>query len=356
MRLYVSGFLLALLALSAGCRRAREAPPPMMPTSRGAPPPSSVGVNPTRSPAVATSGQPFSLSQGRVLVLSPRSIQQVAASVTWEGPGPGAPQPTVREQDGHQVIVMERPEPTSGQTAANVDLVSDFSLVTAAVERRMISSGWTTISQASLASAATNHEDRVRTFGVAGVRTLLEQALAIGGFTGAETIFLVRAVRLEYAGAIAELGRPGCQTIRYYPLEGVMDATLVRVADGEVLWTGRASVRATDLLREPVSLYLGSDVESHLDFDTPFEPHLATISDGCEATTLLSAFCINARGDDACRSQEPTSWRVESLVLDELVRRLVDDMSRLSQAPRTARRSPVSGAEPAPAPAGEALP
>src|SRR5690606_6665051 len=142
-------------------------------------------------------------------------------------------------------VIRESAGTTATVTAQNINLVTDFSLVASALERRMIEAGWTPISQAFLASAPARQQYRLRTLEQAGVHTLLEKALALGDVTQAEVVLLVRSVRLEYGAPVGELGRPGCATVRYHPLEGTMDATLVRVSDGEVLWTGRSSLRAT---------------------------------------------------------------------------------------------------------------
>jgi hypothetical protein len=252
------------------------------------------------SGALAVEGQP-------VLIVSADSLAQAAAVEVVTGPGGAA---------------MVQAVDTSA---------SD--LVVGALEGALLRAGAQPVSQAALAQALL--DARVRTtmqaMGTQGEAVMVQQSLVLGRATAAPLVLVVRSVQIGYAqDPVASLGSEasGCNEWRVRAAEVGLDATLVRVEDSAVLWTGRATVRATDLLSEPVTLAAGP---GHTLYERDYGP-IRVVATGdsrsvCEGSDIPGYTCWEV-GTNDCNAGEgqgarPISGPALEILVDRAVAELV---------------------------------
>jgi hypothetical protein len=185
---------------------------------------------------------------GRVLVLSPLSFQQVAGTLTGETTAGTS---------------------TAGATASGTLQTTDFNLVVSTAEFALLNAGWGPVSQASLAKMA---EESVPG-GIAALRkranaTLLEQALILCKAGNASHVLLFRSVQWSYGKDLTGWHRPhdGLSWRSWAAVEMEVDAVLLNL-DGEVVWTCRQTVSATDMLpANSIEIYYRSGADGAFEY------------------------------------------------------------------------------------------
>ena len=286
-----SGLLCALLLAACG-----SAPPLVLTT-----------VQPSL-PAIQASG-PFAAGGQAVLVVSAASIAQAA----------GAPELMV----GPDGVAMVGAPPSD-----------EYDLVVSSFESALLRLGAQPVSQAALAQALLDAQLRTTMQSVAaapGEGAMVQLSLVLGRAIEAPLVLVVRSVQIGYAqDPVARLGSEasGCREWRVRAAEVGIDAVLVRVADSAVVWTGRATVRATDLLPEPVTLAAGP---GHTLYERDYGP-IRVVATGdsrsaCEGSDMPGYTCWEV-GTNDCNAGEGQGARpISPPALQTLVDRAVYELT-----------------------------
>jgi hypothetical protein len=159
---------------------------------------------------------------------------------------------------------------------------------------------------------------------------LVQQSIALGRATSAPLVLVIRSVYLGYAqdpsARLASLA-PGCREWRVRAAELGIDAALVRVEDASVVWTGRALVRATDLLSEPVTLAAGP---GHTSYERDYGP-IRVVATGdtrsvCEGSDIPGYTCWEVESNDCSAGDGPGARPISEEAVQTLVSRAIAEL------------------------------
>ena len=251
------------------------------------------------SPVFDVVGRGVSRGQ-RIVVLSPRSAQQVSGSLTAEA---------------------WNSRSTAGETAAGVKQTTDYSLAAVTAEKVLINHGLRVIDQGNLVAAMSDASLReaVMQARQSGGTSLLAEALLLGRAVKAEAALLIRVVKLSYSrysvARVPNLSLASCDNnVDLYEPIAEVDMVGVNIADGEVLWSGSIQLRAADFLEADwtaTHTYHACD-QGEVRWNLP---------DGCNVcyrTVNGYSLPLSTTNDDA----PPNTWMIERAV-KQLVERFV---------------------------------
>lgn len=184
-------------------------------------------------PVYDVGGRPIAKDK-RLVVLSPRSAQQVSGGLTGEA------------VDGRS---------TAGKTAAGVQQTTDYSVAAVTAEKALLHQGFRVIDQANLFGAMADPTVRQALVEArrSGGATLLSEALLLGKAVKADAALLIRAVKLYWSpytvATLPNLSLAGCsKNVRLHQPVAKVDMVVVNIHEGEVLWSGSIELRGADLL------------------------------------------------------------------------------------------------------------
>ena len=272
--------------------------------------------NPTPPLAPRVAGTPFDPGNRRVIVLSPEMLVSF-------GFGPADPSKPTSMQPG-----MPQAEVTA--------YVSAYGMVDTAFQRSLLNAGLTPVDPAALLAALQNPAAVARLQARAqqnGSLTLLDLAVELGPIIGADLALIVRDSRLGYADEPVAVhhGPPGCPVARVQPLQVAVDAVIVRVSNGDVVWSGENLTRSSDLFVEPVTFPRGPH---RARFTRPYgELRIIGQDDGydCGTTIFGGLTCVEwGASSGGCRREtEPDDAESNAYVIEACVATLVDTIRPL---------------------------
>ncbi|MCB9660161.1 MAG: hypothetical protein H6726_21130 [Sandaracinaceae bacterium] len=272
---------------------------------------------PTPSAAPRVTNSPFAIGNGRVFVVTPAYLQVVA--------------PTLADQadkidEGYAEAV------DSGRA-----VIPEYATVASAFERHLLDAGLQPIAEDTLTSALSDEAVSARFDALAreqGAVTLLQLAMEVGPRIDASLALLVRSSRLGYTDRpiVYFPGPARCEPLRIQPLEALLDVALVATDTGDILWSGEMTLRASDLLPEPVTFPRGPH---RAQFTHQYSPTFIIYGqdDGtrCGTTSIGGFFCMEwGANSGGCLTVAPAFPEVNAYMVDETVRRLVEIMTPLA--------------------------
>lgn len=272
----------------------------------GAAPPLVITTVDPSAPSVQASGT-LAVRERSVLVVSAASMAQLAAAAeVVPGPTPA--------------IAMQ----------ATVD--GGYDVVTSAVESALLRAGAQPVSQAALAQALLNAEVQasVRGTPTQGETALVQQSIVLGRATSAPLVLAIRSMAVGYsADPIARLGSMAshCREWRVRAAEVGVDLVLVRVEDSAVVWTGRATVRTTDLLPESVTLAAGP---GHTDYERDYGA-IRVVATGdsrnvCEGSDIPGFTCWEVEDNDCSAGEGVGARPIAATAVEALVERAIAEL------------------------------
>ena len=168
-----------------------------------------------------------------------------------------------------------------------------------------------------------------------GGATLLQLAMEVGPRIDASRAVIVRSSRLGYTDrpVVFFPGPERCQPLRIQPLEALVDVALVSTQSGDILWSGEMTLRASDLLPEPVTFPRGPE---RAQYSRQYGPNFTVYGqdDGtrCGTTSIGGFFCMEWGADSGgCLGVTPEFPEANAYMADETARRLVELMTPLAQ-------------------------
>ena len=300
---FVLAILVTLLLLQAGCT-------PMTTVL-------AVGY-PTASAAPRHTNQPFGVGNGRVFVVTPSYLAIVAPSFAADAD----------KIDENLAQAVEQ-----GQA-----VIPEYSTVAAAFERHLLDAGLQPIAEDTLTSALSQPEVSARFEALAaqqGGATLLQLAMEVGPRIDASLALLVRSSTVGYTDRpVAYFPGPAmCEPLRIQPLEVLLDVALVSTATGDILWAGELTLRASDLLPEPVTFPRGPyRAQYSRQYSSNFIIYGQDDGTRCGTTSIGGFFCMEwGATSGGCLSVMPEFPEANAFMIDETVRRLVELMAPFAQ-------------------------
>lgn len=187
-------------------------------------------LEPTTPTFVRSTKEVPALGEKKLIVLSPASFRGADPQLTLEVPCCGHALP------------------------AGVRLSADYSEILSVAERAMLNRNWNPISQAALGRAARerNVAGSVRKMHESELLSPLEAAITLAPALDADAVFAFRAIEVE--AVRVDPFEPGFVCNERVTYRARLEGTLVRGADGAILWVGEATVRTTDFLAHPALL------------------------------------------------------------------------------------------------------
>lgn len=258
-------------------------------------------------PSVQVSGT-LAVREQSVLVVSAASLAQLsAAAEVVPGPAPAVAVHAAVDTGGYEVV-------------------------TSAFESALLRAGAQPVSQAALARVLLDAEVRatVQSMPAQGEAAVVEQSIVLGRATSAPLVLAIRAVQIGYsADPVARLGSEAshCREWRVRAAEVGIDAVLVRVADSAVVWTGRATVRATDLLPETATLAAGP---GHTMYERDYGP-IRVVATGdsrnvCEGSDMPGYTCWEVEENDCSLGEGVGARPISATAVETLVDRAVAEL------------------------------
>lgn len=273
---------------------------------------------PTAAAEPRHTNQPFGVGNGRVFVVTPSYLAIVAPSLATEVDKVDENLSQALEQ-GHAVI-------------------PEYSIVAAAFERHLLDSGLQPIAEDTLTSALADPAVSARFEMLAaqqGGATLLQLAMEVGPRIDASLALLVRSSTVGYTDRpIVYFGGPAlCDPLRIQPLEVLVDVALVSTATGDILWSGELTLRASDLLPEPVTFPRGPyRAQYSRQYTNNFIIYGQDDGTRCGTTSIGGFFCMEWGADSGgCLTVTPEFPEANAYMIDETVRRLVERMAPFAQ-------------------------
>lgn len=256
---------------------------------------------------------------GRVVVLSPGFFESVVAAL-----------PDLEDKVDQRMAAAP----------PGVALTHEYNMVTAAFERHLIDAGLQPVTQSTVreilrtpgVSAEVRRLAEAETYGI----SLQQLARAISPAVDAPLALVIRASRISFADepTVYFADPPGCSVVRLQPLQAAVDALLIRIATGEILWSGEAHVSTSDLLTEPVAFPRGPN---RAQFSRDYgRMRLVGQDDGsrCALSMFAGYYCWESGIDSGhChRDIVPAHPEANAHLVDEVVRLLAETM-RVRGAP-----------------------
>jgi hypothetical protein len=205
-----------------------------------------------------------------------------------------------------------------------------YDVATSALESALLRVGAQPVSQAAIAQMLMDAQVRTAIGASQGDGAIVEQAIVLGRATTAPLVLVIRSLQYGYAqDPIAQLGSVagGCREWRVRPAEVAIDVALLRVADAAVLWTGQATVRATDLLPEPMTLAAGP---GHTIYNRDYgDIRVVTTGDSgnaCEGSDIPGYTCWEVLNNDCGAGEGQGARPISPPALEALVGRAVTEL------------------------------
>ncbi len=270
--------------------------------------------HPTAPMPPRASSAPIAAGDGRVVVLSPGFFETLLSAL-----------PELADKVDRQ----------SQSAPSGVALVHEYHAVTAAFERRLIDGGLRPVTSETIREALRDPEVRAR------IRTLAEGAedgislqqlsRAIGPAVSASLALVVRSSRIAFVDdpTVVFPEGNGCAVVRLQPLQVAIDALLVEIDSGEIVWSGEADLRTSDLFPESVEFPRGPAREPFTRDYGPFR--IVGQNDGsrCGITMFAGYYCWESGTNSGhCHAnEEPAYPEAIAHLVDEVVQRLVATMN-----------------------------
>jgi hypothetical protein len=273
---------------------------------------------PTASAEPRVTSTPFELAGGRVFVVTPADLASVEPSLA---------------SDPHKIDPGVAAAMDAGRT-----VISEYATVATAFERRLLDAGFQPIHKDMIARALSVPEVAVRLqarVAQQGSVSLAELAMEAGPRVDAPYALLVRSSRLGYADHPTAFfpGPALCDPLRIQPLEVLVDVALVRTETGDILWSGEQTLRASDLLPEPITFPRGPNRGPYTrEYAPNFVIYGQDDGERCGTTSIGGLFCMEwGSTSGGCQhGVAPAFPEMNAYMIDETVHRLVDAMMRFA--------------------------
>lgn len=273
---------------------------------------------PTAPAAARVTNAPFPVGNGRVFVLTPAYLEVVAPSLAGQSD----------KTDENLAQALD----------AGLAVVPEYSTVASAFERHLLDAGLRPIAEDTLTSALAQPEVSARFDALVaeqGNATLLQLAMEVGPRIDASLALLVRSSQLGYTDRPVAFfpGPERCEPLRIQPLEVLVDVALVSTSTGDILWSGEQTLRASDLLPEPVTFPRGPyRAQYSHQYSSNFIIYGQDDGTRCGTTSIGGFFCMEwGPTSGGCHSVTPEYPEANAYMIDETVRRLVEIMAPLAQ-------------------------